>query len=113
MEEKEFNREEFIKKFEEAKFLIDALIDSVIKPLKEIEEKKFYSTIAGFESENDLEKFSNICSDIALKDESFHFDVNRDMMEVEISDINKDKLHKRSLWLVKKTGIPNIYYKVK
>ena len=97
-----------VRLLEEIRDRIDLLIRYFIPKAE-----SYSSIIMGFESEEDLEKFANICSDIALRDEGFRFDVNREMKEVCVTDDNKDKLHKRSMWLVKKTNISNIYYKIK
>ena len=56
-----------------------------------------YVTIIKF-NENDKDDLSNIMSDIALKDESFKFDIEGNVLKV-FSD-NWNKAHKRGTWLI-------------
>jgi hypothetical protein len=76
------------------------------------EQKRFTATIMGFLNTEDFEKVSNILGDIACKD-SIQYERDTEAMEIHIFDDDKDRLHKRAMWLVKKTDTPNIYYKVK
>jgi hypothetical protein len=84
-----------------------------IEKIKEAMPKEFCSTIKGFENDEDYQKLHSICTDIATKDESFKFDGNSEAREIYIYSFDKDKLHKRSMWLVKKTGIENLIYTIR
>jgi len=55
-----------------------------------------YVTIIKF-NENDKDDLSNIMSDIALKDESFKFEISDEILKV-FSD-SWDRAHKRGTWL--------------
>jgi len=90
-----------------------AMLIEDVKNLKEaLSEKEFCSTITGFESEEDFEKFRNILSDIGLKDESVKWAANHEEKEVYLYSKSKDELHKKSLWLIHKTGIKGLKYKI-
>jgi hypothetical protein len=95
---------------------IKARLDNIEKYLREKEAKElekaggFVSRIFGFEGDEDFDKLVNICSNIATKDQNFVFDYNRDSKEIFIYGDDKDSLHKRAMWLVKKTEIKGLKY---
>jgi hypothetical protein len=76
-------------------------------------EAKLVSKITGFGGEEEYEKMKNICEDISLKDESFRFRGNKESMEIFLESGDRDSLHKKSMWLIKKTGIKNLRYEVR
>jgi hypothetical protein len=75
-------------------------------------EFEFKSRIYGFENIEDFQKLSGICSEIANKDSEFHFSLDLDSQEIVLSSNDKNALHKKSLWLINKTEIQNLKYKV-
>jgi len=78
-----------------------------------IKPREYVSTIRGFETEEDYQKFHDICTDIAIKDESFKFEGNREAREIYVYLSDKDLLHKKSMWLIKKTNISNLKYTIR
>ncbi|MCS7106237.1 MAG: hypothetical protein NZ942_02895 [Candidatus Aenigmarchaeota archaeon] len=93
---------------------IGMAVAELIKEVKEIKEqlrKKYVSEIFGFKDEESFSKFLKICDDIAKKDESFKFESGE--MRIFLYSYDKDELHKKSMWLIKNTGIDGIYYSVR
>jgi hypothetical protein len=87
--------------------------DELEKRVKELDERtKPMSAIITGLTEETFQKLLNICSDISAKDETFVFDGNREALEVYIYGKDKDILHKRAMWLIKKTGIDGLRYRV-
>jgi hypothetical protein len=76
-------------------------------------EKRLQSTIKGFENDDDFDRVYNICAEISGGDETFKFDGDRDSREIFIYSENKDELHKKSLWLVFKTGVKGLKYTIR
>jgi hypothetical protein len=72
--------------------------------------KETVGVIRGFEKDQDFEKLMNICSDIADKDDTFQYDSNRESREIYFKGKDNDQLHKRGMWLIKKTGIEGLKY---
>jgi hypothetical protein len=104
--------EERIVKIEnDLKLMQDNIYDKLIKIEKAIEPKQFKAIFKLF-SDEDFEKLNGICSEIASKDESFIYDANYDDKEIILFSEDKDQLHKKSMWLVNKTGIQDLKYKV-
>lgn len=97
--------------------VIGEALSELIKDMKTIKEliipKTFTSTIKGFEVPEDYEKLKLICSDLTMKDETFKFEANDDDKEIYIYLEDKDQLHKKSMWLIKRTGIEGIKYTIK
>jgi hypothetical protein len=117
-------------RFENIEAMIETLRDElgvVALKLEELEKKfnefekikekilprEFVSTIRGFETEEDYQKFHDICTDIAIKDDTFKFEGNREAKEIYIYLNDKDLLHKKSMWLIKKTNISNLKYTIR
>lgn len=96
---------ELDKKFEE--------FEKIKEKLQSLIPREFTSTIRGFENEEDYEKFHNICSDIATRDETFKFEGNPDAKEIYLYSSDKNLLHKKSMWLMKKTNISGIKYTIR
>lgn len=89
-------------------------VAELIKDVKEIKEqlkKKFVSEIFGFKNEEDFNKFLKICNDIAKKDSEFKY--GKGELKIYLFSHDKDELHKKSMWLIKKTGIDGLYYSVR
>jgi len=87
-------------------------IESLRTKLNAFIGSKHYAVITGFLSEGDFEKMVNICIDISKKDKEFVFAGDPINMLVYLFDIDPDKLHKRCSWLINKTGIENLKYRV-
>jgi len=94
-------------------------VDSLTKTLsvmvgKQKEEKTFRATFTGFENFEDFDKFMNICSNIAVRDETFNYEINRTANEISIFTKGQNEIHKKAMWLISKTGIRknNLKYKV-
>lgn len=116
----------FGKKKEEAKTTMDELlaIREELNHLKEkmnrLEElfqgkKQAYptkSTISGFTDGDSLERLHRICLEIASKDASFKSDMDTSSMTITLYGDNKDVLHRRSMWLINKTGVQGLKYKI-
>lgn len=82
------------------------------EPTKPSEPKKMLrAEIYGFANEADKEKFIKICKDIAAKDETFNFKITE--RNITIYGDDKENLHKRGMWLVKRTGLEGLKYSVK
>jgi uncharacterized protein YoxC len=73
---------------------------------------KVEATIEGFQTQEAYDKLKKICEDITIKDETFRFEADDDNLEITIKSENKDDLHRRCMWLVKKTDIQNLKYNV-
>jgi hypothetical protein len=74
--------------------------------------KDFRARIFNFPDVEAYTKFKNICKGISLKDETFKYYTDDKNIEVLITSNNKDDLHKRGTWLVKKTEITGLKYSV-
>jgi phage shock protein A len=73
---------------------------------------RFISTIYGFQNSEDFEKMVKVLEDIALRDETLIWSGNADAREIVLYSTDKDALHKKSMWFVKKVGIANLSYRV-
>jgi hypothetical protein len=74
--------------------------------------KAYRATISGFSTGEDYEHLHKICEEISGKDMTFMFAGNPDALEIEIFSSDKDKLHQKAMWLIKKTNIEGLKYKV-
>ena len=111
LEERVNELEKALVELEKKVEVIGQAVSELIKERKEKKEKAYESVIYGFKTFEDYENFVRICREIMEKDMSFDFEERGKTIAI-FSD-NKDELHKRSLWLVKKTGIEDLKYTVK
>jgi len=112
------NKDEEMKKLWALVQLLQEQLNRIEERLNKLElvmakERTYTSTIKGFNTEEDYQKFHDICSEIAIKDETFKFEGNREAKEIYIYLDDKDKLHKRSMWFIKKTNISNLKYTIR
>jgi hypothetical protein len=120
MFEKKNKFDEEINKLWANAFKLAEKIDELEKKLNKMEEsfkakeeREYVSTIKGFETGEDYQKFHDICTDIAIKDETFKFEGNREAKEITVYSSDKDLLHKKSMWLIKKTNISSLKYTIR
>jgi hypothetical protein len=74
--------------------------------------KKYLAIIKGFESDENFETLRAICETIAVKDETFIFESDSSSKEIAIKGSDKNELHKRALWLIKRTQLPSLKYDI-
>jgi len=114
-----FGKDKRTEKIGEAVAILIKDVEDIKKRVAELEAKntprgsgEFVSVISGFGSEEDFDKFKHICTEIASKDGSFKFSINTLNKETYLQSSNRDELHKKSMWLIKKTGIENLKYTI-
>jgi hypothetical protein len=93
------------------KAIQDDIYDKMIELEKMLGPKKF-TAVFQLSSLEDFNKLSSICSEIASKDGSFVFLTDTDNKEISVFSENKNELHKKCMWLVTKTGIEGLKYRV-
>jgi hypothetical protein len=100
-------------KIDELEEKLNKLKESLKAKEEKMEEKTFKSTISGFITPEDYKKMEGICYDIADKDKTFEFEANSDIEEIYVYSPDKDQLHKKCMWLIKKTNIEELKYTIR
>jgi len=113
LEERVGKLEESVVELEKKVEIIGQAVSELIKEREKVKEKekKYEAVIYGFRTPEDYENFLKICESISEKDMGFEFEEKGKAIVILSND--KDELHKKSLWLVKKTGLSDLKYIVK